>query len=557
MTQRSPAASGSTKGRGSLLLLIVLLLLVLGFLFAASFKPGTTLFLNDGPLGALKADYNKTPGAFLGVWQDLNWVGANGGSLLPSFTFGEFWLFGPVGFSKFHAPIALFALGFAAWLACRMMGFSPITAVLTGLAAALNMNVFSNACWGLSSRPFMLGLAMLAVAAMSTRSRLIWVRCALAGLAVGMGITEGADVGVIFSLVVGTYGIIYSLTNDPLGSGGGLRAAARVVVVPAFALLMAIHIIIALVFNAKVLDAVAGQKQIMSPEQQWDWATQWSLPKSETLRLLIPGLHGYRMDTPDGGRYWGAAGRDPHWEETKQGFARFSGAGEYAGVTVVLLALFACAQALRKKGTVYTPGERRLIAFWAAVAIVSLLLAWGRFAPFYRGIFALPFFSNFRNPIKWTHPLHLSLLMLFAYGVQALYRGYLEKDTPKLSLGDWWSKASGFDKRWIFGSAAFLGLSMLGWMVYATSTGDLTEHMVKTAVASPGEDPQAIGRQVARFSQKEVGLYIIFLGLSIVVLTKAVSGSFAGKRQLWGRGAAGRSHHRGSVACEQPLDQAL
>src|SRR5207245_5043136 len=30
--------------------------------------------------------------------------------------------------------------------------------------------------------------------------------------------------------------------------------------------------------------------------------------------LLIPGLFGYRMDTPGGGNYWGAIGRDPAWD---------------------------------------------------------------------------------------------------------------------------------------------------------------------------------------------------------------------------------------------------
>ena len=533
MTQQSSDKPADKAGRASLLLLVVVLLVVLGGLFAPSLKSGWTLFLNDGPLGSLMADYTKAPGSFFGIWQDLNWVGANGGSLLPSFTFGEFWLFGPVAFSKFHAPIALFVLGIGAWIACRLMGFSPLTAVLTGFAAALNMNVFSNACWGLSSRPYMLGLAMLAVAALSTRGKLIWVRCALAGLAIGMGITEGADVGVIFSVVVGCYGIFYSLSNDELGSAGRLRAVARVVVVPAFALLMAIHIIIALVFNAKVLDAVASQKQMMSPEQRWDWATQWSLPKSETLRVLIPGLHGYRMDTPDGGRYWGAAGRDPHWEVTGQGYPRFSGAGEYVGVTVMMLALFACAQALRKKDSLYTPGERRLIGFWATVAVISLLFAWGRFAPFYRGVFALPYFSSFRNPIKWTHPLHLALLMLFAYGVQALLRGYLVKTATKTGFGTWWSKANAFDKRWVWGCAVFLALSVLGWMIYLTSTGDLTQHMVKTAVSVANEDPQTIGREVARFSQRELGLYLVFLTLSLAVMTRALSGGFSGSRQIW------------------------
>ena len=55
----------------------------------------------------------------------------------------------------------------------------------------------------------------------------------------------------------------------------------------------------------------------------------------ETLRVIVPGLYGYRLDTPNGGNYWGKVGQDPAYETTKQGFPRHSGAGEYAGVLVV------------------------------------------------------------------------------------------------------------------------------------------------------------------------------------------------------------------------------
>ena len=45
----------------------------------------------------------------------------------------------------------------------------------------------------------------------------------------------------------------------------------------------------------------------------------------ETLRIVIPGLYGYRLDTPrqydtdkfrslDGGKYWGSMGQDPMLE---------------------------------------------------------------------------------------------------------------------------------------------------------------------------------------------------------------------------------------------------
>jgi hypothetical protein len=512
--------------------MLALLVAVLGYLFATSFKPGWTLFLNDGPLGALKADYNATPGAFRGVWLDLNWLGANGGSFPIDVTFGQLYALGAIGFSKFHAPVALLILGLSVWFACSVLfRFSQPVSILTALAATLNMNFLSNACWGLSSRPLCLATSFLAIGALSvrgvTRPWLLWI---LAGLATGLGVTEGADIGVIFSLTIAAYGLFYTVVSEGASVPTLVKGGIKVGVVAVFAGFMAFHIIDTLVFRAKVLDAVASQKEMMSPEQQWDWATQWSLPKAETFRIVVPGLHGYRMDTPGGGRYWGAAGRDPHWEQTHQGFPRFSGAGEYAGVTVVLVALFACGQALRKSGGPFSGVERRVIAFWAVVGFVALLFSWGRFAPFYRLVYALPYFSSIRNPIKWTHTVHLALLMLFAHGLQGLWRGWLAPSLPRLSFGQWWAKASTADRRTVTGGAVILAVSVLGWMVYSTSTGDLVNHLGREAIANQGEDPEGVAKQVAAFSQREVSLYLVFLGLSLTLLAKILTGAFSGSR---------------------------
>ncbi len=164
MTQ--PSTPGRSSGTAvGFLVTLALLVVVLGWLFSDSFKPGVTLFSNDAPLGAHTADQVKTPGAFTGVWHDLNWLGANGGSYPADLTFGALYLLGPVGYSKFHAPLALLILGLSAWAMCTALGFRRPVAILTGLAAALNMNAFSNACWGLSCWPLAWAMSFLAVAA--------------------------------------------------------------------------------------------------------------------------------------------------------------------------------------------------------------------------------------------------------------------------------------------------------------------------------------------------------------------------------------------------------
>src|SRR6185436_14908489 len=107
----------------------------------------------------------------------------------------------------------------------------------------------------------------------------------------------------------------------------------QVGVVAVFAAFMATQALIGLLGLAKGV-ATTQEAQQVSKQAAWDAATAWSLPKAETLRVIIPGLFGYRMDTEKGGAYWGTVGQTPGWEQTKAGWPRYSGAGEYAGILV-------------------------------------------------------------------------------------------------------------------------------------------------------------------------------------------------------------------------------
>src|SRR5439155_1508593 len=60
----------------------------------------------------------------------------------------------------------------------------------------------------------------------------------------------------------------------------------------------------------------------------------------------------------------------------------------------------------------------------------SVLLEFGRYAPFYQFVYMLPYFSTIRNPAKFTHPFNWSLVILFAYGIHGLCRRYLAGVLP-------------------------------------------------------------------------------------------------------------------------------
>ncbi len=598
--------------------LLLCLVVLLGFLFRDGLLPSRTVFSNDAPLGALNAASARSPGVFLGYWQDLNWLGATGPSAQPDITqalaivSGVRQLFtrqnlGP-GFdplikSKIYAPFALLFLGFGAWLCFRRWKFSAVACLLGGLAAALNSDFFSAACWGVASQPICFGLDFLALAALADQSsRRRWLSVVLAGFAVGMGVMEAYDIGAIFSIVVAAYVLYQALAGEGLAPQKLVRGAMRLAVVVVFAGFIACSAVTTLISTQ--IKGVAGMGQdTASKAQHWSEATQWSLPKDEVLSLFVPGLFGFRMDTPDGGNYWGACGRAPALdqylaggpleegevlrisfegfpnldtaqqvsaagnitipgvgevkaggktpEELEQditkthpqlasqgmkiarerppGFMRYGGGGIYAGVLVVLVALWALFQSFRKENSVFLASERKFIWFWGAVALVCILVGFGRFAPFYKVFYALPFASMMRNPSKFFHVVAWALVILFAYGVHGLSRrcfeapGAVSRDLNS-QLRTWWAKAAAFDKRWVKGSAIALVVCLAGWFIYSSSRDHLMAYLQRVDFS------QEMAGAIASFSIHQVGWFLLRLVLALGLLALVMSGYFNGRR---------------------------
>lgn len=518
----------------SLGLLLLLLLGSLGLLFSTSLNPDYVLFSNDGPLGAISCKAGEVPYAFTGYWQDLNWIGFEQPSAVANVTVGINSVLHPYLFSRFYAPITLLFAGLCAGFLFYCLRFHPIVCVLGGIAAALNMENVSYVCWGLGSRPLAMGVFLLAVAALAGGPRFRWIRILLAGFATGMGVMEGADFGAIYSLYIAAF-VFYLAVTEPGSTGrrfaNGFVRLGLVTICAGLLAAQAVHTLV----GTQVKGVVGMEQDQKTKQDRWLEATRWSLPKIETLRLFVPGMFGYKMpelygeatESAEGSNYWGAVGQTPGVPTD-----RHSGSGEHAGVVVVLLALWAVGQGWRRKNSPLTEDEQRWVKFWSVAALVSLLLSWGRHAPFYQIVYALPYFSTIRNPIKFLHPLHLSLLILFGFGLQAVCRGYLERAlTVTGSMQDavkaWWKSSQAPDRLAGRVLLAGVGLCALASLLYAASRGEMLRYLGTAGF------PQPYGAKVFGFSVMEVGWSLLFLVISAATLLVAFSGALAGRRAKW------------------------
>ena len=385
-----------------------------------------------------------------------------------------------------------------------------------------------------------------------------WSRLALAGLAVGMSVMEGADNGAIFSLFVAAFVFFKSLIERSAPAIEKIgRGIARVAVIAIFAGLIAAQTIAALVGTYIIGSAGMGQdKNMESSQDHWDWATEWSLPKTETLGVFVPGIFGYRMDTPKdmmnslqgsyaGGEYWGGMGRSPTIDRffdsgapgsPPGGLMRFGYAGYYVGILVALVALFAIGQSLRRENSVFPEIQKRFIWFWTAALIISLLLSWGRFAPFYQFLYMLPYFSTIRNPAKFLAIFDLAMVIIFAYGIDGLSRRYLHVATAKpdakaVPLSDrfknWWENFR-FDRNWVLFCIAAFVLSAVACAVYSSQSAGMIHYLQK--VGFPNTPDNQAARQIFNFSVGQAQWFLAFFAVAVVLFILVVAGVFSGKR---------------------------
>ena len=260
---------------------------------------------------------------------------------------------------------------------------------------------------------------------------------ALAGVCAAWGIRRQIDFAVIYCMLAAIYSLALALRMaaaeqwsakclEKLSAGFAVAAAAF-----AIAAAPTIRNSFSDIFADRkgTVEATANANASAdngseSADAKWIFTTNWSLPPDETLEFVAPSIKG-RQSGDRALPYWGRLGRTWKWEETHQGFMNFRQHLVYIGAIPLSLALLAVLALLRSNPNPESriPDLRFEIRFWAIVWIVGLLLAYGRFTPFYRLFYSLPYISYLRAPVKFVRLVEFSTAVLASMGVCAMIDG--------------------------------------------------------------------------------------------------------------------------------------
>ena len=280
-------------------------------------------------------------------------------------------------------------------------------AALCGVLAAFWLgNNFTLLYAGHVQKPFVVLFficSLLSAGAVSWRGGILW------GGFTGLMFAQQPDVALFFALFAGAYLIFRLWRRDGFKPFRWLS-----VLIPAA--------VMAFLFSAgpllsgyKLNVKDTAQMQTETPQEKWEYITQWSFPPDEVISFIAPGYNGWRSGEPEG-PYWGRTGQSAGWEQTHQGYMNFMMESAYIGFIPVVFALFALFSCRRSP-------HRAEIIFWSGAAFVALLLAFGKYTPLYSLFYKLPIINNIRNPNKFLQIFQVALAILTAYGADRLLSG--------------------------------------------------------------------------------------------------------------------------------------
>jgi hypothetical protein len=284
------------------------------------------------------------------------------------------------------------------YLYARCIGAGRAGALITGIAFTFGAYmVFHLGHTSRIAAAAWLPWIMLALESLYQRASWRWI--ALGALFVALQLYAGEPQMNCYTVIVaGAYGL-FSLTVREEQERRGRFAAAAVVMAVCGALLSAMQ----LLPEQELLQQ--GERARIS----YEYFAGYSLPPAQTLALIFPFFFGGAIGSPYQLYYWGQWGGETFG---------------YAGLLTVLLSLIA----------VLGPRRPRLAWFWAGMAVLSLLLAFGSYLPFQlnQALYQVPVYNLFR--VLGRHMFEFTFSLAVLAGLGASYVAQMERDAVWCAL---------------------------------------------------------------------------------------------------------------------------
>ena len=449
----------SGRGFAGGLFLALFLLAAAGYAPVLS-DPDAVLAFNDGSVETALSPTYQFPQALLRQWDNSFFFGIGNRQHPVSFQgLGES-LFGPHQYRRLFPALILALVGLGIFWTLRSLRLSRAASAVSAALAMLSAPSFHFAMVGLPVRPVAMGFAFLAIgfAARGLRSGR-FLPYALAGGCLGMAVSEVADVGALYAITAGI--LIFWMHAAAVRSfRDAAKAVLRLALIPIVSGLIAFQTV-GIMMQTQVVGVSQGTAE-SSADERYEWATQWSLPKAESWSIVSGTYFGSSMQSREA-PYWGRTGRASDWEKTGEGYRNFTMTGWGMGAVCTLLLLGLSFTALADARIASRRFAQPALAAAAPIlAVLTLMLSWGKYFPLYRWVYALPFFSTIRNPEKWNGPFVLCSILAAALMLDRLLSAVREGDRADLR------KLT----RTLGAATATLAAIAVGVLMYTVSTQD-------------------------------------------------------------------------------------
>jgi hypothetical protein len=277
--------------------------------------------------------------------------------------------------------------GIALYLLLRMLDFSWLASVVGGTAYQLSGVIATYVSPGHDGKLFVTAMfpVMLIGLVLGIRRRR-WEGHALLGLAVGLALLSPQYQATQYSLLASGLFALYLTFGDPQGLTARQRWTGLLGAAAAVALGFGLALVQVLPFTHYIPHSSRAESA------GYEWSSSFGIPWIHVPELVLAGFAGSRE------AYFGPNGLKLH--------------SEYLGLPVVALAILGLGSP-----------RRRLVKWFAAIAVLFLLVALGGATPFYRLWYALvPYVNKARAPGIALFVVSLTTAVLAGCGVERLER---------------------------------------------------------------------------------------------------------------------------------------